>query len=163
MALTARDVMTSPVRSVSPEMSLPDLERAFVDSRISGFPVVEEGKLVGMVSRSDVVRQLSVEQSVGEILADFYRDYGAHETQPGEALDAIARHIGERLERYRVRDVMVPELLCAAPDEPLAALARRLLEERIHRLPVVEDGRLLGIVTSVDFVRLLAEGRVGAA
>lgn len=163
MTLTARDVMTSPVRSVSPDMSLPDLERAFVESRLSGFPVVEEGKLLGMVSRSDVVRQLTVEQTIGEILADFYRDYGGRELQPGDSLEAIARHIGERLERYRVRDVMIPGLVCAAPDEPLVALAQRLLEERIHRLPVVEDGRLLGIVTSADFVRLVAEGRVRAA
>jgi CBS domain-containing protein len=163
MALTARDVMTSPVRSVSPEMSLPDLERAFIESRLSGFPVVEEGKLVGMVSRSDIVRQLTVEQSVGEMLSDFYREYGGRDTQPGNSLEAIAQHIGGRLERYRVRDVMVPELLCAAPDEPLVALAQRLLEEGIHRLPVVQDGRLLGIVTSHDFVRLVAEGRVRAA
>jgi CBS domain-containing protein len=158
MVWTARDVMQSEVRTVAPDMALPDLERAFLRERVTGFPVVErDGRLIGIVSRSDVVRQLSVEQSVGEQMSDYYRQ----DSVPSEAaLPAIAEHVGRRMEGLRVRDVMVERLVTSGPDEPLEDVARRLLKERIHRMPVVDDGRLVGIVSSVEFVRLFAEGRV---
>ena len=70
---TARDLMQSPVRTVRPEMSLADLERTFLEAGYSGFPVVDGGKLVGVVTRSDVVRRLSVEQNVGEMISDRHR------------------------------------------------------------------------------------------
>ena len=65
----ARDLMSGPPRTVRPDTSLADLERALLDAGVGGFPVVEDGRLVGVVSRSDVVRQLSVEQSLAELLA----------------------------------------------------------------------------------------------
>ena len=159
MGWTARDVMQAEVRTVGPSMGLPDLERAFLKERVTGFPVVErDGRLVGIVSRSDVVRQLSVEQSLGEQISDYYRQ----DSEPSEAvLPSIGEHVGRRMEGLRVQDVMVERLVTAAPDEPLGDVARRLVKERIHRIPVVDDGRLVGIVSSVEFVRLFAEGRVG--
>jgi len=160
MGWTARDVMQAEVRTVGPGMALADLERAFLKERVTGFPVVErDGRLVGIVSRSDVVRQLSVEQSLGEQISDYYRQDG----EPSEvaALPSVGEHVGRRMEGLKVRDVMVERLVTVAPDEPLGDLARRLVKERIHRIPVVDDGRLVGIVSSIEFVRLFAEGRVG--
>lgn len=159
----ARDVMRTDVRTVGPDVGLADLERAFLDARVSGFPVVEDGRLIGMVSRSDVVRQLSVEQSVGEVVSDYYRDFGIGSLEPSQPLASVGRHLGRRLEELRVRDVMIPGLIHVAPGASLTDVARTLVSERIHRVPVVEDGRLVGILSSVDFVRLFAEGRVGPA
>ena len=160
MPRTARDLMTTEVETVAPDMSLVDLERAFLERRVTGFPVVEGRSLVGIVSRSDVVRQLSVEQSIGELMADYYRDLGSDDDKPAVPTDVIGRHVGARMESLRVRDVMIPGLIHVAPDDSLAVVAQTLADRRVHRLPVVDGGELVGIITSFDFVRLFAQGRV---
>ena len=160
MDWTARDVMSSDVRTVGPEMLLSDLERALIEEGLSGFPVVDGGRLVGIVSRSDVVRQLCVEQSVAETLSDYYADLGGCASGPVESFQEIGERVGTRIERLRVKDVMIHELITASPEEPMRDVAATLLARRVHRLPVVDGGRLVGIVTSMDLVRLFAEERV---
>ncbi len=162
MTWTARDLMHGAVHTVDPDMSLADLERSFLRTGVSGFPVVEDGRLVGIVSRSDVVRQLSVERSQAETISDYYRE--ATGIEDAEAsLEDIAERVGARLERLRVADLMIRRLITVSPEQPLGEVARILLEHRIHRLPVTEAGRLVGIVSSLDLVRLFAEDRVKPA
>lgn len=160
MELRARDAMQTKVRIVHPDTSLRDLEDAFFQARVSGFPVVEDGRLVGVVSRSDVVRRLDVEQSVAETLSDYYRDAGAMEERPIPSLEEIGTGFGARLERLRVKDVMARTPISVSPETLLAELARTLVEHRIHRVPVVDGGRLAGIVSTLDLVRLVADGRL---
>jgi len=160
MTPTARDAMQTDVHTVEPGMSLADLERRFLSARVTGFPVVEKGRLVGLVSRSDVVRQLEVEQTQAEVVSDYYRDMGIVRDEPDPDLRAIADRVGQRLEGLKVADVMVHDLITVSPDAPLREVAATLVEHHIHRVPVVEDGRLLGIVSSLDLARLLAEGRL---
>ena len=159
MDWTASDVMQADVRTVGAEMILAELDRAFLEDRVSGFPVVQDERLVGLVCRSDVVRQLGVEQSVAETISDYYRDVGGIGTEPAETLDSIARQVGARIEKLRVKDVMTHELITVSPADSLQEVARSLVEHGIHRLPVVDAGRLVGILTSLDLVRLFAEGR----
>ena len=72
--MTVRELMRFPVHSVPPDMPLRDLEREFLDKQVSGFPVVENNELVGVVSRSDIVRQLAFERRLAETTSDFYWD-----------------------------------------------------------------------------------------
>lgn len=159
--LTARDVMQAKPRSVSPEMTLPELERTLISARMSGFPVVQGGRLVGVVSRSDVVRQLTVERSLGEMRSDYQRE-ARLEDGDETFLENVAQHVGSRMENLRVADVMTSAVLSLPPDAPLQQVARMLVDNRIHRLLVVEDGELLGLISSTDLVRLVAEGRLEA-
>jgi len=156
MATTARDLMTTKVQTVRPDMTLPDLERALLEARVSGFPVVSNGRLVGVISRSDIVRQLAVEQSVAEITSGY--QLGLDTTPEIPDPEVIGEAVGRRMEDLRIEDVMVRAWIGVPPDAPLRDVARRLVEHRIHRLLVVEDDRLLGIVTSLDIVRVVAEG-----
>lgn len=159
MALTARDVMRSEVQSVDPEMTLPELERAFMEKGMSGFPVVVgRDELVGIISRSDVVRHLTVERSRAEMLSDYYRDGGMGGI-PAETLESIGQQVGARIERVPVKEVMLRAVVTASPEEPLRDVANKLVEHQIHRVPVVDEGRLIGIITSLDIVRVVAEGR----
>ena len=164
MPLTARDLMQRDVFTVSPRMRLPDLEDALLARRVSGFPVVDEGRLVGVVSRLDVVRRLAVEKAQAETLSDYYR---AHDAAGAEydhrSFDAIATEVGLRVAHMTVADVMSKDVLSVAPGAGLAEIARALVEHGFHRLPVVENGRLVGIVTSLDLVRLIADGRLHEA
>jgi CBS domain-containing protein len=160
MALTARDVMTPDVRSVGPELALPDLERALIEERVGGFPVVEHGRLVGIVSRSDVIRQLCVERIMTERVSDFYVDLGRFEVEVMESFDAVGRRLGARIEGLCVKDVMSHDLITVSPLASLREVASTLVEHRIHRVPVADGGRLVGILSSLHLVRLFAEERV---
>jgi CBS domain-containing protein len=155
---TARDLMQTGLRTVTPDTPLVELVRRFLEDRVGGYPVAADGRLLGIVSRSDVVRQLSVEQSVAEQVSDFYRDVGA---EGSRGLEAIASQVGSRLEELRVEDAMVHSIVSVEAGESLAEVARRLLERGIHRILVVEGERPVGLITSLDFVRLFAEARVG--
>ncbi len=158
VALRARDLMQPGADTVSPEMSLADLDRRFCDSRQSGFPVVSrDGRLLGVVSRTDIVRRLAVEQSLAEYESSYYWDVAG---PPDSSLDEIGAEVGQRLEGLRVENVMSTQPITVTGETSLQDLARVLVERGIHRLPVVEGGALVGILTSTDLVRAIAEGRV---
>jgi CBS domain-containing protein len=159
--LTARDIMQAEPRSVSPDTTLPDLQEALLSAGMSGFPVVQDGRLIGVVSRSDVVRHLTVERSLGEMLSDYQREAGS-ESGDEAFLDRVAQHVGSRMEKLRVADVMTRSVLSLPPEAPLQLVARTIVDNRIHRLLVVEGERLLGLISSTDLVRLVAEGRLEA-
>ena len=154
--------MRTELRWVGPETSVVDLERLLLAEGISGVPVVEEGKLVGIVSRSDVVRQLAVEQTIQETISDFYRQPFEVETSREDS-EEIAAGVAARWQELSVKDVMIHGVICVAPDQELAEVARMMLERKIHRVLVTEGERLVGIVSTLDVIRLLAEGRLVAA
>ncbi|MEN8162055.1 MAG: CBS domain-containing protein [Myxococcota bacterium] len=161
MERNVSDVMQTKVLTVSPDTALPDLERKLLGSRVGALPVVDrDGRLAGIVSRSDVVRQLCLERSLGEAMADVYRDQ-TDESFAEKAREDVAVAIGKRMEQLSVRDVMIRDVLTAEPTLSLAKAAQRMIERRVHRLPVVEDGRLVGILTSLDLVRVVAEASEG--
>jgi CBS domain-containing protein len=155
MTTTARELMTTDVKSVRPDMTLPDLERALLEARVGGFPVVEDGRLLGLVSRSDIVRQLCVEQSVAELTSGYQQETDV--APDASYVELIGTEVGRRMEGHRIEDVMIRDWIGVSPDEPIQAVARRMLEHQIHRLPVVDGDRLLGIITAFDMVRLVAE------
>ena len=152
------DVMTKEVRTVVPEMRLPELERALLQEQVRGFPVVQDGRLVGVVSRSDIVRMLAVDQSVAEeAMSGFYLDGTVGDT-PAQSLEMIGKYVGRRIQEMTVENAMIRTLVTVEPETPLVEAARLMAERRIHRLPVVADGILVGILSATDFVRLTAEG-----
>jgi CBS domain-containing protein len=160
MATTARDVMKTEVRTVSPDVPLSDLEKLFIEYRVTGFPVVESNRLIGVVSRSDIVRKIVAEQSYAEYLSDYYREVGSFdEPRPADTLPELGSQIGSRMASSTVRDVMSQDPVTVLAADSVAQVAEVLVERRIHRVPVVSnDGQLEGIITSLDLVRLLANG-----
>ncbi len=158
--LNVRDLMQIRVHAVPPEMPLAALEQEFLDKRVSGFPVLDAGRLVGVVSRSDILRQLEVERQLAENTSDFYWDQSEFHEEPAESIEQIASRVGQRIEDLHVRDLMSRHVVAVSADDSLAVLAQRLLEHHIHRVLVVEHGHLVGIVSTLDLVRLFADKRV---
>ena len=154
--LRARDIMTENVVTVGPDTSLPRLEELFAAEHVSGFPVVEDGALVGVVSRADIVRQLWIERSVAVVRSGFYSG-GAEAEDSRVPFSKVAERIGTSLETLRVRDLMVASLVTVTPDSPVRDIANVLIGQRIHRVLVADGTRLRGIVTTFDVVRLIAE------
>jgi CBS domain-containing protein len=158
MGLTARDLMRTGVVCVRPEMPLGELEEVLLRERIHGAPVEDGGRVVGIVSRSDVVRQLELERERFEASSFYLEPFDADERSNGETA-RVWEAAGARLGRLAVKDVMTREVVAVRPDAPLQEVARVMLERRVHRLLVMEDGRLLGLVSSTDLISVLAEGR----
>jgi len=158
--LTAADVMQVAVKTVPSTMSLPELEDELIRAGVSGFPVVDQGELVGVVSRSDIVRQICSERDVAERTSDFYFDQqGFHETKM-ESFKEIADRVGERIEGLLLSDVMIKNPRTIPLDQPISEIARHFADHHVHRFPVTDHGTLVGIVTTMDLVRLIAQKRV---
>jgi CBS domain-containing protein len=155
--MNARDLMRSDPRTVTPGMRLLDLDRAFLRDRSSGYPVVEKGRLVGIVTRSDVVRKLAMESCYAGGIADFCREAGWIEADdPAASARTEGAAIGERITSAKVADVMSRPVVTVSPDTPIAEVAQVLVENGIHRVPVAEGDRLLGWITTFDLVACLA-------
>jgi CBS domain-containing protein len=159
MALLARDVMEPDVLSVSSNTSVVDLGDFLISHRIGGVPVVDDGRLVGIVSRSDIVRAASLDRSLaGMALEGVEQD----EFAPTEAPDPIEllRTVSRSIEPRTVREIMVVETLTVAPDTPVTEVARILTSRHLHRVVVTEGGHVRGVITALDLVRLVADGRL---
>jgi CBS domain-containing protein len=152
MALRARDVMQPHVLAVSPDMTLAALEDFLLSNRISGAPVIEDGELVGIVSRSDVVRSLSLERSLSGVIAD-----GLASPEEGEAPVPLPASLREQLAAHTVRDAMVADPVTIAVETPVAEVARLLTARHIHRVLVVDGKAVRGVISTLDLVRLIAE------
>lgn len=161
MGLCVKDVMRAEVRTVGPGLTLPELEEEFVSARVTGFPVVEDDRLVGVISRSDLVRRLVAERSLEEYASAFYVDLsGFADGAPLESLTELAARTGAKVEGMTVADLMTRAPLTTRPETPLAEVAGLMRDRRVHRLPVTDGERLVGIVSALDFVALVADGRL---
>ena len=156
MAILAGDFMERNVVTVDPSLPVVEFERLLDRERISGAPVVSDGRLVGVVSRSDLIRAQTDAADRADAILDYYRDVGGSAPDRSEH----ARLTGERSESLRVRDLMTEELVTVASGQSIAEVARALTTRRIHRVLVVDDGRLAGVISSLDVVRLVGEGRL---
>lgn len=160
MGACARDLMSAPVRSVEPDTPLAELETLLTAQRVSGAPVVDGGRVVGVVSRSDVVRVLAREDTAAQLLVSFYLSPWDEDVSAVEVLTRSSEMLAQRLHHLHVRDAMSERVLAVPPDAPLREVARRMADERVHRLLVLEDGALRGLVSSLDLARAVAEGNI---
>jgi CBS domain-containing protein len=151
----ARELMATKVFTVTPDLSVIELEREFNAQRISGAPVVERGKLVGIVSRSDIDRRITQERSGSAGVATYYWDPEVREDDPRAASDVTSAAL-DRFKDLRVRDLMTRDVISVEPDAPIRDVARLMIEKKIHRVLVIDDGSLAGLISSLDLVRVLA-------
>jgi acetoin utilization protein AcuB len=126
--LLVKDSMTREVVVLSPQTTAAEALGMCRERRIRHLPVLEEGRLVGIVSDRDL-------RSAAPALGD-----------PDRA---------SALEKIRISEVMTREVVTARPGDPIEEAANRMRERRIGCLPVVEEGELAGIVTSSDVMEAL--------
>ena len=145
----ARDVMTREVATVAPETPVREIARILLERGVSAAPVVDAaGKPVGMVSEGDIIGR---EDDKGARRRDWWLALVAE----GESLhpDYLASFEGPG---HRARDVMTSPVVTVTPDTTVPEIARLLAAQRIKRVPVVLDDRLVGIVSRADLLRALA-------
>jgi CBS domain-containing protein len=135
--MRVRQLMTENVVTVEPDASLRDAAALLVQHRISGLPVVSGGKVVGVLSEGDIVMKTSGGNERGGLLAWLF----------DVDIDS------ERIAARTVSDAMSSPVVTIAPSRPVHEAARLMIDDGVNRLPVVDEGRLLGIVTRADIVR----------
>ena len=146
--MKAADVMVSPVITVGPECSVQDVAATLLENQISAVLVVSNGgDVVGIVSEGDLIRrtEIDTEQRRSRWLALLI-------AQP-LAAEFVKSHA------CRVADVMTRDVIVATPDTPLRHIAALLEKNGIKRVPIVSNGRLVGIVSRANLVQALASVR----
>ena len=160
----ARDLMTTTLTTVRPALPLSELNETLLREDISGAPVVEEGRLVGIISQSDVVRAVAaVQESAAETVSDYYQEPPFRGVMARGYLPRESDVVGQRLAELCVRDAMSTRLITVSPETRAEQVAAQLIRYGIHRVLVAEEDKLLGTISSLDLVQLLAEpGHVAA-
>jgi CBS domain-containing protein len=143
--MKAADVMVRNVITVGPDACVQDVAHTLLTARISGVPVVgPNGELVGIVSEGDLMR---VEAGTGRRRPWWLAIFTGKEAL---AMEFIREH------SRKVADVMTREVITAAPDTPLWKVANLLEKNAIKRVPIVEGGKVVGIVSRANLLQALA-------
>jgi CBS domain-containing protein len=150
MALTVRDIMETDVQTVQPDDSVESVLQVMRRHALPGVPVVNEGgRCVGIITDADLV--LSEEE--GDLhLPHYFELFG------GVVFLEPLRKFEVRLRKAfssTARDLMTEDPITIEPDESVQRAARVIAQRRHNRLPVVEHGRLVGVVTRVDVLDAL--------
>lgn len=150
----ASDIMSTPVISVAPDTPVKDIAALLSEKRISGVPVLDEGRLAGLVSEGDLVRRHEIGTEHAKRSGSWWlRMFSADQT-PAEYV---------KTHGSLARDIMTREVETIAPDTPVAEIATLLESRGIKRVPVMRDGELVGIVSRANLVQALAGMRPAAA
>ena len=119
-AITARDIMSKPVKSLSPETTIEEAGQRMYRYGHSGYPIIKDGQLVGLITRRDL-------------------DKGNH----------------HGLGHAPVKAYMTTNIITIHPETTLEEIQKLIIEHNIGRLPVIEDGKIIGIVTRTNIIEML--------
>lgn len=145
---TAADIMTRKVITVTTETPVRELARILMENTISGVPVVDSnGNVIGVVTESDLIDQNKKVHipTVITILDSFIY------LESPERMEQEIRKIAGAT----VADIYTGKAVTVTPDTPVDELATIMSEKSIHTLPVVENGKLLGVIGKKDIIRTI--------
>ena len=148
--MKVKDIMTREVITLSPEESIEEAARKLRENRISGAPVVEGEKIVGILSEADLMRLFESEMSISLVLPS-----------PLEIIELPIRmhhqlkETARRLAATKVEDIMTRQVVTIEEEASIEEAARTMSKYEINRLPVVRGGKLVGIVTRADVIKAL--------
>jgi len=147
--LTAKDIMTRDVLSVSPDTSIEELSAILVKNEISGVPVVDDtGALYGIVTENDLIsrnKRLHIPTVVSFLDAAIYLESSKKFEQEVKRLTAT-----------RVGDICSRKVVTIAEDTTITDIATIMSEKKAHLLPVLRGGKVVGIVGKRDMVKAVA-------
>ena len=130
--ITVKEVMTKDLVEVSPTERLVHARRLMKDSHVGRLPVIDEGKLVGIVTSKDLMR----------------------------AFIDFRKKVPEKYQKSQIKDVLVEDIMSSSPvftskDATISEVAKIMMDTGYNGLPVVEDDEVVGIITQTDILRLI--------
>lgn len=184
--LRLRDIMTSEVQTVPPEMTIRDAMALFSTRHVSGAPVVASGKVIGVVSATDLMEFAAslpgvpsqqpdeqepdddwqrAEEEVPEddvpmaFFVDSWENAGA---DVSERMNSVHGPEWNALEEHTIGEAMTRDLFALTPDTPVELAADKMRTAGVHRVLVMENDELLGIVTTIDIANAVADHKLTA-
>ncbi len=143
MYMLVKDVMHKGPITVTPIMRCDEAVRVFLEHGVSGAPVIESEKLVGFLSEKDLFRAM-------------FPDYKEFYQTPESSLDYDRLEIGARsAAECSVEKVMSTRVLTATPETPVVKIGAQMVASGMHHVPVVEDGKVIGMVSRGDIYRAI--------
>lgn len=184
--LTLRDIMTSEVVTLDPEMTLRDALEILTARHISGAPVVAGERIVGVFSAMDAIEFLATTPGVPDVMStqsdgeaealldtantdaeapaayfiDFWSDAGA---DVGERFRDVGAAAWDLLAEHTVSEAMSRRVAVLAPDASVRAAADVMQRTRVHRVLVMDGTKLAGIVSALDIANAVAQRRLESA
>jgi len=147
--LTAKDIMTTEVITVTLETSAKELADILWKNRISGAPVLDvDGNLIGIVTESDLIdktKKIHIPTMITLLDSVIFL----------ETSKKTEKEI-RKMSGNRVGDLCNREPVTVGEDTPLDEIATIMSEQKVHTLPVLRDGRLVGVIGKKDIIRTLA-------
>jgi len=153
--LKVREVMTKSVTTVTPDTLVKDAAALLAEKNISGVPVVDGDKIVGVFSEEDVHRSIKTTKKDLRLIYPSISSLGIafqEQVTQREIIDAY-----EEIGHMPVKDVMSKDFMVIEADMPLNEAIAKMVRKGVNRLPVVEKNALAGIVTRGDVIRGLAK------
>ncbi len=146
--LIVKEIMTKDIITVSPETEIVDAAKLLLEKRINGLPVVDgSGKLVGILCQSDLVAQ----QKKIPIPSLFTFLDGII---PLKSIKHIEKEI-QKIAACTVVHAMTPNPVTVLPDASIETVAALMVDKNYHTIPVVDEGKLVGVVGKVDVLRTI--------
>ncbi|MEW6670357.1 MAG: CBS domain-containing protein [Thermodesulfobacteriota bacterium] len=146
--LRAKDIMTTKLITVSPDMEITQAAKLLLENRINGVPVVDDaGRLVGILCQSDLISQQKTLPipSLFRFLDGFI---------PLASTKQIEKQV-RKIAAITVAHAMTPEPVTVDPETSIQDLAALMVDKNFHTLPVIEKGKLIGVVGKEDVLKTL--------
>jgi len=148
--LTAADIMTTKIHTVHLDTEIKALAKTFVEHNVNAMPVLDDaGMLVGMVTQTDLVEQ-DKPMHIPTVISLF--DWVIYLESPKKFLEEVRKVTARKVGEICSRDVVT----CTA-DTPVATVASLMVDNKVHLVPVVSDGRMVGVVARLDIIRSMGE------
>lgn len=146
--MKAKDIMSTNLVTVEPGATIREIAAALIEHRISGVPVVDKaGKLLGIVSEGDLMRK-----ELTPRLPDAVNILGAIIYYHGVAR---YREDFKKLMAGTAREIMTKKIISVSEDTEIEAIGKCMLDHEIKRVPVLRDGKLVGLISRADLIKAL--------
>ncbi|WP_321403570.1 CBS domain-containing protein [Maridesulfovibrio sp.] len=148
--LTAKDIMTSGALTLEPESDVATAAKLLLEKHLNGLPVVDRnGKLVGVLCQSDLVaQQKTISMPSLFTILDGFISFSSN--------DELEREVN-KIAATKVQHAMTPDPITIEPDTTIEKIADLMVEKKFYTLPVIEDGKLVGVVGKEDVLKVLAK------
>ena len=148
--LTAGDIMTTDVHTVHQDTEIKVLASMFVEHNVNAMPVLDDDDvLVGMVTQTDLVEQ-GKPLHIPTVISLF--DWVIYLESPKNFSEQV-----RKVTARKVGEICAKDMVTCATDTPVAVVASLMVDNKVHLVPVVTDGKMVGVVARLDIIRTMGE------
>ncbi|AFS79446.1 CBS domain-containing protein [Gottschalkia acidurici 9a] len=146
--MKAKDIMETSVITVDPDTTIEELAKVLTENNISGVPVVENEKIIGIVTEGDLLHKEVNPKTPGvySVMGGFayLKEFEKYKLEL------------QKLSAHKASEIMTTKLELVTEDTEIKEIASIMINKNINRVPVVRDGKLVGIVSRADVLKTLA-------